>query len=66
MQLSGNCVMSRAREKTDSLTAHKIYHGCCPSLEPGLARLGFARQQHLEVTVMDQVPWSPVQGVGER
>lgn len=64
MQLSGSCVTSRAREKTDSLTAHKVYHGCCPSLEPGLARLGFVRQQHLEVVVTDLVP--TVQGVGER
>lgn len=39
MQLSANCVKRRAREKTDSLTAHKIYHGCCPLLDHGLARL---------------------------
>lgn len=34
-----SCVMSRAREKTDSLTAHRVYHGCCPWLEHGLAGL---------------------------
>lgn len=37
-QLSGSCVMSRTGEKTDSLTACKVYHGCCPSLEHGLTR----------------------------
>lgn len=37
MQLSGSCIRSRAREKTDSLTAHKVYHGCCSLLDHGLA-----------------------------
>lgn len=71
VQLSGSCVMTRTREKTDPLTAHKVYHGCCPSLEHGLTRRcvsmawpGFVRQQHLAAIVKDLVPTA--QGLGER
>lgn len=62
--------MSRTREKTASLTARRVYHGCCPSLEHGLTgwceggMAGLCKAAAPGATVKDLVP--TVQGLGER
>lgn len=50
------CVMSRARENTDSLMACLIWREYCPLLEQGLDRPVHVVCRRLEVVIVDLVP----------